>query len=466
MEAKQQEMLVSELELRVERLRQLYDQYFLGFEKLEPTIARKDVDRKFELLRKEHIRNTGVRFRFQVLTQRYNTFQSYWHRICRQIELGTYERHVNKARKKYGDGPNSVRPAPMPDIPEVSLAPEIAAPLVAAAPAAREASMFDPASLLGDDAPITEHSPEAVSAASPAAPQSVRAPLSGAGPVSNNPKRVVIRKAGVAAPRSEQNPNAAPPSAPASSSSAPSIPMRAPQPTLTESGVPQIRPRLGTLPDFNASAPASVRPPPPPASVRPPPPAAPPLMRAPQASYVDIKLPPTPPTSRNPGVAQSANLSAPSAAQAAAAVRPTRTQPSASTQNGPGSAPSSSPAMSSPAPSSPAMSAPASSQAGISSRAPPGTGINRPLPKAPAAPPVVRPRTALGGPPPPPMVGSPRAGAPVPQVPAASEARMRAPVVRPIPAAPSSSKDSESRLRDPAVAKGEESTRAAGPRSG
>jgi hypothetical protein len=104
---KEQEIAIGELEERVDRLRNIYEQYFLGFEKLEPTVPRKDVDRRFAILRKEQIRNTAMRFRFQVVTQKFNTYAMHWVRICRQIEDGTYKRHIRKAKARFGDGPRS-----------------------------------------------------------------------------------------------------------------------------------------------------------------------------------------------------------------------------------------------------------------------------------------------------------------------------------------------------------------------
>ena len=64
---KELEIQLSELEERVDRLRALYEQYFMGFEKLEPSVQRKDVDRRFTNLRKIQIRNTALRFRFNVV---------------------------------------------------------------------------------------------------------------------------------------------------------------------------------------------------------------------------------------------------------------------------------------------------------------------------------------------------------------------------------------------------------------
>jgi hypothetical protein len=96
------EVLIDELEQRVERLRALYDQYFMGIEKIEPTVLRKDVDRRLWVLRREQIRNTSLRFKLNTVMQRYNTYQQYWMRICREIENGTYKRDLRRAAKKFG----------------------------------------------------------------------------------------------------------------------------------------------------------------------------------------------------------------------------------------------------------------------------------------------------------------------------------------------------------------------------
>jgi hypothetical protein len=98
--AEELDLALEELENRLERLRALYEQYFLGFEKIEPAVARKDVDRRIYVMRREKIRNTGKRFKLQTLIQRYNTFQQYWQRICREIENGTYKRHVLRAERQ------------------------------------------------------------------------------------------------------------------------------------------------------------------------------------------------------------------------------------------------------------------------------------------------------------------------------------------------------------------------------
>ncbi|MGH7283883.1 MAG: MXAN_5187 C-terminal domain-containing protein [Polyangiaceae bacterium] len=111
MEQTQIEELVNELETRVDRLRSLYEQYFMGIEKMEPHVPKKDVERRFQTLRREQIRNTALRFRFHMTLQKYNTYQSYWMRIMRQIGDGTYKRDLIRAKAAFVER-RSTRPPP------------------------------------------------------------------------------------------------------------------------------------------------------------------------------------------------------------------------------------------------------------------------------------------------------------------------------------------------------------------
>ncbi len=132
MDSHEIELLVGELETRVDRLRSLYDQYFMGIERIAPAVPHKDVDRRIQVLRKEQIRNTAVRFRFQMILQRYNTYQSHWQRICRQIEEGTYKRDLLRAQRKLKPVPEEMPEPPPPEPPP----PEPPRPQVAPAPVA------------------------------------------------------------------------------------------------------------------------------------------------------------------------------------------------------------------------------------------------------------------------------------------------------------------------------------------
>ncbi len=102
MDASELEKNITEFEEKLDRLRALYEQYFCGIEKLEPQVPRKDLDRRIMLLRKEHIRNTAMRFKFNTLVQRYSTLQQHWGRVLREIENGTYKRDLARAAARFG----------------------------------------------------------------------------------------------------------------------------------------------------------------------------------------------------------------------------------------------------------------------------------------------------------------------------------------------------------------------------
>ncbi|NUP09502.1 MAG: hypothetical protein HOW73_25940 [Polyangiaceae bacterium] len=102
MDAVELERNISELEEKLDRVRALYEQYFCGIEKLEPQVPRKDLDRRIVILRKEQIRNTAMRFKFNTIVQRYNTMQQHWNRILREIENGTYKRDLARAAARFG----------------------------------------------------------------------------------------------------------------------------------------------------------------------------------------------------------------------------------------------------------------------------------------------------------------------------------------------------------------------------
>jgi hypothetical protein len=100
MTPKEFEITLSDAEVQLSRIKHLYEQWFQGIERIEPQIPRKQFERMIHVLRKEQPRNTALRFRFQTLIQRYTTLQTYWRRIGRQIEEGTYRRDLLRARRR------------------------------------------------------------------------------------------------------------------------------------------------------------------------------------------------------------------------------------------------------------------------------------------------------------------------------------------------------------------------------
>ncbi len=82
--AKELEQLVDATEKRIDRLKSLYEQYFQGIERLEPSMERTALKVVLMDLRKTKIRNTALKFRILQLVSRMNTFENYWSRISRQ----------------------------------------------------------------------------------------------------------------------------------------------------------------------------------------------------------------------------------------------------------------------------------------------------------------------------------------------------------------------------------------------
>ncbi|HEV8322870.1 MAG TPA: hypothetical protein VG389_14755, partial [Myxococcota bacterium] len=72
---------LNELDGKIERLRILYEQFFIGVEKMEPIVLRKDVERTVRKLTQVNINNTGLRFRFQNQQQRMQVFAVHWGRV-------------------------------------------------------------------------------------------------------------------------------------------------------------------------------------------------------------------------------------------------------------------------------------------------------------------------------------------------------------------------------------------------
>jgi hypothetical protein len=94
------DIALSDLETRIDRLRALYENWFRGYEKTEPSVPRKDAERRVYALRKELPRNTALRFRYHQTYLKYTTLANYWQRTARQIEEGTYKPQLQRLKRK------------------------------------------------------------------------------------------------------------------------------------------------------------------------------------------------------------------------------------------------------------------------------------------------------------------------------------------------------------------------------
>ncbi|MBQ9396633.1 MAG: hypothetical protein IJU23_14100 [Proteobacteria bacterium] len=93
------EAKIGEFEKKLEVLRVRYEQYFMGIEKVAPAMLRMDVTRIMRDLEQMKIKNTSLKFRLRQGVQKFTSYSTYWNRVMREIEEGTYKKHVDKAKR-------------------------------------------------------------------------------------------------------------------------------------------------------------------------------------------------------------------------------------------------------------------------------------------------------------------------------------------------------------------------------
>jgi hypothetical protein len=89
---------LDELAEDMKKLRQEYEKYFMGLERLEPQKMRDSVKKTLRRLQGEHSNNTAYKFRLQTLQASMVTYEAHWNRITRQIEEGTFKRDKLRAQ--------------------------------------------------------------------------------------------------------------------------------------------------------------------------------------------------------------------------------------------------------------------------------------------------------------------------------------------------------------------------------
>jgi hypothetical protein len=97
------EARLGELELKVDRLRSMYESYFMGMERMPPNALRRDMNRMMLELQQVPISNASLRFRFQALSQKWVLHTTYWNRTMREIEAGTYRRDMARAQRHFSE---------------------------------------------------------------------------------------------------------------------------------------------------------------------------------------------------------------------------------------------------------------------------------------------------------------------------------------------------------------------------
>ena len=88
---------LDQLENAIAKLRILYEQFFTGIITRAPESEHTEVSRMIKTLMKAPFKNSARRFRLRTLVNRFQTYNTYWERVNKQREEGTYFRDVFKA---------------------------------------------------------------------------------------------------------------------------------------------------------------------------------------------------------------------------------------------------------------------------------------------------------------------------------------------------------------------------------
>ena len=93
------EARLGEMEEKMDRLRSMYESYFMGMERIPPDTARREMNRLMLEMQQVSIVASALRFRFQSLSQRWVLQSTYWNRTMREIEAGTFRRDVARTQR-------------------------------------------------------------------------------------------------------------------------------------------------------------------------------------------------------------------------------------------------------------------------------------------------------------------------------------------------------------------------------
>jgi hypothetical protein len=86
------------IEHELRDLHTIYEQYFAGVEKREPVKKRAAVAQRLRTFANRRIQQTDLRFRYQNLATRFQSYVGYWDRILRLMDEGRYVRQLHKIK--------------------------------------------------------------------------------------------------------------------------------------------------------------------------------------------------------------------------------------------------------------------------------------------------------------------------------------------------------------------------------
>lgn len=93
------EARIGEMEKKTDRLRSIYESFFMGMERTPPNTPRREMNRMMLEMQQVTISNSSLRFRFQSLSQKWVLLITYWNRTMREIEAGTFRRDMARTQR-------------------------------------------------------------------------------------------------------------------------------------------------------------------------------------------------------------------------------------------------------------------------------------------------------------------------------------------------------------------------------
>ncbi len=88
---------LDQLEHDLAELKVRFEQYFAGLVPLAPEKQHAKLKQTIRQLQKAPFKNSALNFRLKSIESRYNTYNTYWQRVLRAKEDGTYSKDVFKA---------------------------------------------------------------------------------------------------------------------------------------------------------------------------------------------------------------------------------------------------------------------------------------------------------------------------------------------------------------------------------
>jgi len=88
---------LAKFEQMLEALKVHYEQYFIGVLPIQPDKLHHDLKRELRKLYRMPFKSSALGFQLKVLENRYSSYNSYWQRVLREKEDGTYSKDVFKA---------------------------------------------------------------------------------------------------------------------------------------------------------------------------------------------------------------------------------------------------------------------------------------------------------------------------------------------------------------------------------